>query len=224
MITSIGDIISSIRGQIKATNIDSFITDRHLFSLILKHAAWLIKREDDKGILRKYSNIFQTLDFVEMIDVDKADTGCCCITSDCYIKRSKYKLPATWDGSYGPIIRSVTSIDGTSPLTLTYPSTFIAMQKQKTFKYNKVKYYYLLNDYIYMPNVDWPAIRVEGLFRFGVANYNCREEDKCEHRQHEAFAVPMYLFGEIQTHVIQDLGIQIQIPSDMMTDNLSQVQ
>lgn len=223
MVTTIGAIISSIRGQIKATNIDSFITDRHLFSLILKHAAWLIKREDDKGVLRKYGNIFQTLDFVEMIDVDKADTGCFCIESGCMIKRSKLKLPATWDGTYGPIIRSVTSIDGTTPLTLTYPSTFIAMQKQKTFKYNKTKYYYILNDYIYLPNIDWPAIRVEGLFRFGVANYNC-EADKCEHRQHEPFAIPMYLFGEIQSNVMQDLSIQIQIPQDISTDNLSQVQ
>jgi hypothetical protein len=218
MVTTVGEAISRIRNQIKSVTVDAFVTDRQLFSLILKHISWLIKREDDKGTLRKYSNIFQTLNYVKMIDVDKADVGCFCITSGCTIKRSCDKLPPTYDGSYGPVIRSVTSIDGTTPMTQTYPSTFQAMIRQKTFKYNKTPYYYILNDYIYAVNVDWPALRIEGLFRADVGRYNCDTDSKCLYKQDEPFSVPMYLFAEMESQVMQDLGITIQIPLDANQD------
>lgn len=218
MVSTVGEAISRIRNQIKSVTVDAFVTDRYIFSLILKHISWLIKREDDKGILRKYNNIFHTLDYFCMIDVDKADTGCFCIESGCTIKRSKDKIPPAYEGSYGPIIRSVTSIDGTTPLTLTYPKTYQAMSKQKTFKYNKTPYYYIVNDYIYVPNVDWPAIKLEGLFRWGIGQYNCDTDHKCIYRQDEPFSVPMYLWAEMEAKVMQDLGISIQIPGDVKQD------
>ena len=221
MVTTVSEAISRIRNQIKSVNVDAFVTDRYIFSLILKHISWLIKREDDKGVLRKYSNIFHTLDHFPMIDVDRADVGCFCITSGCTIKRSKYKLPPTYDGSYGPIIRSITSIDGTTLLTQTYPSTYQSMIKQKTFKYNKTPYYYLLNGYLYIPNITWPAVRVEGLFRSGIGDYNCDTEHDCIYRQDEPFSVPMYLFGEMEQNVMKDLSVSIQIPSDNDDDFIS---
>ena len=221
MVTTVAEAISRIRNQIKSVNIDAFVTDRYIYSLMLKHISWLIKREDDKGVLRKYSNIFHTLDYFPMIDVDKADTGCFCITSGCTIKRSKDKLPPTYDGTYGPIIRSITSIDGTTPLTLTYPSTYQAMIKQKTFKYNKTPYYYVLNGYLYVPSVDWPAVRVEGLFRSGLGEYNCDIDHDCIYMQDEPFSVPMYLFGEMEQNVMKDLTLSIQVPPDINQDFLS---
>lgn len=221
MITTVGEAISRVRKRLKSVTVDAFVTDRYLFSLILKHTSWLLKREDDKGIIRKNGNIFQPLEFFPLIDVDKADVGCFCLTSGCTIKRSKDKLPPTYDGSYGAIIRSVTSIDGTTNVTMTYPSTYQNMIKQKTFKYNKTIYYYILNDYIYIPNVDWPAIRVEGLFRSGVAKYSCTEASKCFIRQQEPFAVPMYIQGEMEDHVMQDLERSLQIPPDNNQDLLS---
>lgn len=221
MVTTVAEAISRIRNQIKSVNTDAFVTDRYIFSLIIKHISWLIKREDDKGVLRKYNNIFHTLDHFPMVDVDKADTGCFCIESGCTIKRSKDKIPAAYEGSYGPIIRSITSIDGTTPLVLTYPSTYQAMIKQKTFKYNKTYYYYIVNDYIYAPNVDWVAIRVEGLFRHGIGIYDCNTEHDCIYRQEEPFSVPMYLFAEMEQNVMKDLTVSIQIPQDINSDFLS---
>lgn len=221
MVSTVSEAISRVRNQIKSVTVDAFVTDRYIFSLILKHISWLVKREDDKGILRKYNNIFHTLDYFPMIDVDRADTGCFCITSGCTVKRSKYKIPPAYEGSYGPIIRSITSIDGTTPLTLTFPSTYQAMVKQKSFKYNKTPYYYIVNDYIYVPNVTWPAIRVEGLFRSGIGDFNCDTEHDCIYRQDEPFSVPMYLWAEMEQNVMKDLGLSIQIPGDMKQDLIS---
>ena len=63
---TIGDVISRIRSQMKASKQDAFITDRMIYAFVLKHAKWLMKREDGKGKLMAFSSVIQTLDFVEL--------------------------------------------------------------------------------------------------------------------------------------------------------------
>jgi len=40
----IGDILSRVRGQIKAESEDAFVTDRYLYSLIKKYAQVYMRR------------------------------------------------------------------------------------------------------------------------------------------------------------------------------------
>ena len=42
------------------------------------------------------------------------------------------------------------------------------MTKTTSHKYNKTIYFWWLNDYIYMPNVDWEAFKLEGIFEGDV--------------------------------------------------------
>ena len=55
--TTIGDVISRMRTQIKAVRQDAFLTDRAIYAFILKHAKWLMKREDGKSQLLSYQNL-----------------------------------------------------------------------------------------------------------------------------------------------------------------------
>ena len=41
----------------------------------------------------KISNIFKTMPYVELIEVDKVDAACHGVYSGCYFKRTKEKLP-----------------------------------------------------------------------------------------------------------------------------------
>ena len=62
--TSIGEAISRIRGQIKAESQDAFITDRYLYSLIIKYGQLLMRRQDHTNKLKKFvyhSNHFPAL-------------------------------------------------------------------------------------------------------------------------------------------------------------------
>ena len=68
--STIGDIISRIRTQVKAVRQDALMTDRVIYTFVLKHAKWLMKREDSKNKLMGFSGVAQTLDFVE-----EAQTG-----------------------------------------------------------------------------------------------------------------------------------------------------
>jgi hypothetical protein len=210
---------SRIRNLTKSVKQDAFLTDRFLYSVIMKHAKLLMRRQDNLNRIMKFNSVFQTLDFVELIDVDRAQAECRCISTGCTFKRTKEKLPQMIDGYWGPLIRSVTSLDLSEELTPTFPTTFEQMSRQKTFKYNKKKYYWFLNGYLYFPNLEWDAIRLEGVFEGDISQYNCDPNDNCEYIQNKTINIPEYLFTEIEQMVMRDLGVLLQIPQDIQHDN-----
>ena len=214
--TTIGEAISRVRTALKAVKEDAFLTDRNIYYILTKYGQTLLKREDNQFRLMKISSIFKVLPYVELIDVDKVEAGCIGIYSGCYFKRSKDKLPTILDGMFGPIIRTVSSIDGTIELYRTDPGTWASMTKTTTFKYNRSIYFWYLNGYIYIPNVDWDAIRMEAIFE---ANVPSCDTDPCEVKQDEQFALPEYLFSEVEQFTLQELTMTLKVPADSVDDS-----
>ncbi len=214
---TIGNILSRIRTQVKAVRQDALLTDRVIYTFVLKHAKWLMKREDAKNRLLGFSGVVQTMDFVELIEVDKVEACCTGLSSDCKIKRTKEKMPVFMQGYYGPLIRTVASLDGSEELQPTNPNSYLAMSRSKNFKYNKAKYFWYLDDYLYFPNLEWDAVRIEGIFEDDISRFTC-EEDSCKVRSDESFNVPDYLHGEIESQVFRDLAGMYQLPADMPND------
>lgn len=218
MIT-IGEVLSRVRNQIKAVKQDAFLTDRFLYSMVMKHAKMLVRRQDIQNRIMKFNSVFQVLNYVELIEIDRAESQCHCITSGCTFKRTKNKLPNLMEGHWGPILRSVTSLDLSEEVSPTYPITYEKMLNQKTFKYNKKKYYWYLDGHLYFPNTEWDAIRIEGVFEGDISGYNCDVADDCQYIQDKNFSIPEYLYAEIEQNVIKDLGAMMAVPSDVQQDN-----
>ena len=214
--TTIGEAISRIRNALKAVKEDAFLTDRTIYFALSKYAKTLIKREDNQFRLMKMSQIFQVLPYVELIDVDRVEAGCIGVYSECYFKRSKDKLPSILDGMFGPIIRTTSSIDGSIEMFRTDPGTWVSITKSSTFKYNKRPYFWYLNGYIYCPNIDWDAIRVEAIFENKVET--C-DTDDCQIKQDEPLAIPDYLFSEAEQFVLKELTTITQMPADGADDS-----
>jgi hypothetical protein len=209
--TTIGQAISRVRNTLKAVKEDAFLTDRVIYYSLLKYAQTLIKREDNQFRLMKMSQIFKVLPYVELIDVDKVEAGCVGVYSECYFKRSKDKLPNILNGMFGPIIRTTSSIDGSIEMFRTDPGTWISITKSTTFKYNKRPYFWYLNGYIYCPNIDWDAIRIEAIFD---GQLDTCDTDECALRQNDPFVLPEYLFSEVEQYVVKELTMTMQIPTD----------
>ena len=214
--TTIGETISRVRNTLKAVKEDAFLTDRIIYSSLLKYAQTLIKREDNQFRLMKISSLFRVLPYIELIDVDKVEAGCLGIYSGCYFKRSKEKIPGILNGMFGPIIRTTSSIDGTIEMFRTDPGTWVSMTKTTTWKYNRNFYFWYLDGYIYCPNVDWEAIRMEAIFEGTLETCNTKE---CETRQNEPFSLPEYLFSEVEQFVIKELTMTMSIPTDGPDDS-----
>ena len=214
--TTIAEAISRIRTTLKAVKEDPFLTDRTIYFAITKYAKTLIKREDNQFRLMKMSQIFQVLPYVELIDVDKVEAGCLGVYSECYFKRSKDKLPSILDGMFGPIIRTVSSIDGSIEMFRTDPGTWVSITKSTTFKYNKRPYFWYLNGYLYCPNIDWDAIRVEAIFENNTEKCDTEE---CTLQQDQPLNIPEYLFSEVEQFVVKELTVTMQIPTDGPDDS-----
>ena len=213
--TTIGEAISRVRNALKAVKEDPFLTDRQIYFVLTKYAKTLIKREDNQFRLMKISSIFKVLPYVELIDVDKVEAGCVGVYSECYFKRSKEKLPSILDGMFGPFIRTVSSIDGGIEMFRTDPGTWVSITKSTTFKYNNRPYFWYLNGYLYAPNIDWDAIRVEAIFENDVPT--C-DSDECEPIQNQQLNIPEYLFSEVEQFAMKELTMIAQIPVDTADD------
>jgi hypothetical protein len=213
--TTIGESISRVRNTLKSVKEDPFLTDRVIYYSLIKYGQTLLKREDNQFRLMKISTIFQVLPYLELIDVDKVDAGCIGVYSECYFKRTKEKLPTILDGMFGPIIRTVSSIDGTIELFRTDPGTWVSMTKTTTWKYNRSIYFWYLEGYLYFPNLDWDAVRMEAVFEGPL---DTCDTDPCLIKQDQQLAIPEYLFAEVEQFVVKELTMAIQVPSDGAID------
>ena len=212
--TTIGEAVSRIRSQIKAEVQDAFMTDRYIYSLIKKFAQLYMRRQDNVNKLMKFNSVWQELKYVDLIEVDKVEAQCVGIASGCTIIRTSKKLPTFMEGYWGPLIRTVSSIDGSIEIQPTQPGTYTSMSKTTTFKYNNSKYYWFLDGYIYLPNVSWDAIKLEGVFEEDISKWTCDTEDDCKPRYLQNLYIPEFLFAEIETQIFQTLINTMKIPAE----------
>jgi hypothetical protein len=218
--TRIEDTISRVRNVIKGVKEDAFLTDRFLYSLILKYAKLYIRRQDTENKIMRFQSLFETLPCVELIEVDKIEACCAGVKSNCKIMRTKEKLPTVLEGAYGPLFRTISSIDGSIQVYKTYPNTYQSMTDSTTFKYNTNKYYWYLGGYLYFPNLEWESVRIEGLWEESITHLTC-DTDECQLRQDDDTHIPEYLFAEIEQNVIKDLTLLIQTPVEGQDDKMS---
>jgi len=211
--TTIGEVISRIRGQVKAEVQDAFVTDRYVYSLIQKFSQLLMRRQDNANKLMKFNSVWQTLPFIELIEVDKVEATCTGIKSGCIIKRTKDKLPHMIEGYWGPLIRTVSSIDGSTELQPTHPGTYTSMSNTTSFRYNKTKYFWYLNGYLYFPNIEWDAIKLEGVFNGDISKWTS-EKDECIPRYLQKINIPEALFAEIEQQVMLVMTNTLSIPAE----------
>jgi len=86
------------------------------------------------------------------------------------------------------------------------------MTKTSAFKYNKNKYYWYMNGYLYIPGIEWDSISIEGIFDSDLSGYSC--DDPCAQVQDQAINIPPELFAEIEQQVVNDFMKSAQMPQD----------
>lgn len=214
---TIGYTVSRVRNSVKSVKEDAFLTDRYIWSLITKYAKLFMKRQDSLDKLKRFRSFWKTIPCIELIEVDKIEACCGGIKSGCTIMRTKEKLPKPFEGVLGPMFRTVSSIDNSTEIYPTEPGTYTSMTKTSSFKYNKYKYYWYLNGYMYFPNIEWDGVKIEGVWENDVSCLVCDGKDSdydCVIRQDQESNIPEDLFAEIEQQVLAELLPAIQIPPD----------
>lgn len=194
----------------------------------MKYVPALMKREDGKNKIMNFSEIFQTIHYVELEEVDKILSKCVSFNSNVTIKRTEYKLPNIMTGYNLPLIREVRSISGpvTQPndegdIKLISSRRYGQLIKSKTYKYDKKKYCWYDDGYLWFPDLEWDAVQIEAIFLEDIDYLNEESCGYCTPRQEQLFPVPEYLFPEIEKFVWDDLTLSLKIPQDPVDDKIN---
>lgn len=216
-----GNIVSKIRGMVKGGKADAFLTDRYIYALVLSFARVFIKRKDDSYKISRNSSLFQKLPGVPLIEVSKIEAGCIDIELCCTFRRTENKLPPIFEGMNGPIIRTVTSIDGSKNVNMVLPKVYTNLTKSIYYKYNKELYCWFIDGYLYFPNVTWPVVDIDAMWENDITSERCDAENCCITRQDEKCFIPDDILADIEEPVRQKLMGLVQIPKDTLVDNQS---
>jgi hypothetical protein len=219
--TTIGESIARVRGIIKASSEDAFITDRFVYGVISKYAKMLLKEKQDQRKLMQQDELFEFLPFEKLKEVDKIEADCSPIKSNCIILRTELKLPKVFSGSTGPLIRKVYSIDGGYEFHKTSPVTYISIKNKSCNKHDKNHYYFYKNGHLYFPDSDVEAIMIEALWEDtleGRCTLGEDDENKCNTMQDRKLPLPDYLFAKVEQMAEQEFGMTMRVPSEGADD------
>lgn len=215
----IGQLISQLRNQVRIVNADTKVSKRFVWSLIDKHARWLIKREAAKLRIMKMGHLFQTYKCMEVDEVPASDE-LCGMETKCKVWRTRFKVPHIYTDEDGVIIKAVYSVDGSEEFTPIKLQEFMRKTENPHSRYDHSRYYYYNSGYLYFPNTPIKMVQIKAYFVDEIIN-KCRPEDQdkvCMSNLDKRLRVPDYLLGELMDHVLNDLINQKKVPPDPTTN------
>lgn len=200
------EAIDNLRQELKERNADSKLSNKFLYQELLKQAKWLIKREVSGGRIYSNNSFFQILNCIDVIEVSKIDE-CCPVKTNCKIYRTKQKLPEAWIDNSGAILRSITSVDGSTEFFYTNATTWLAKSKDPYQKMGKIKYAFIEDNYLWFPEHNPHKITVEGYFldEVRITDFcnECVEKKECIRFLDTTFLIPGWLEAELFSKTLQ---------------------
>jgi len=143
------EIIDSLRNKLREKNSDSTYSTQFLYQTILEQTQWLILRESSAGRIWGSNFLFQNY-IVRMIEVPLIDS-CLPIKAKCTIYRSAEKLPDIWQDGSGPMLKSVSSVDGSIDYFYTTSGVWMHKRKDPYKSKSNQKYCFFEDGYLWIP-------------------------------------------------------------------------
>lgn len=165
------EIISLIKTSLKETNSDSRLTNKYIYSVILKVTSLLIQRESDSLKLNSLLKLFQTLKCFPIIEVSDSEETCG-LDKYCKVYRSKIKIPDFFEDSDGIIMKGIYTVNHSRKITLLSVNDIIRRKQDRiNSKYDKSIYAFIKNNYLYLTDrIDY--VQIEGLFKNDISKLN----------------------------------------------------
>ena len=168
------EIVSRLRNSLREVSTDSRYSNRYLWNVFQTCSNKLLKEDADKGRIYSQSNPWDSI-CVEMEPVSSLFCDCVYLPYNCKVFRSKIQLPKIVESSTGFIYRMIATPDLSQSFTLVSPYMYSVKSK---VKYNKEKYAFIHNNYLYTPTTTFPSLVISGLFEGNIDKFNCKQD--CE--------------------------------------------
>lgn len=214
------ELISRLRSSLNEVNADTHFTNRYLWSELWSAAKTVIKQDADYSRrLYNQAGLWQSI-CVKMEPVSPILCTCLAIPLDCVLYRSTYKLPKILESSFGFVYRFIASPDLSVKFTLVTPYDY---DRKSKIKYNKEKYAFIHDGYLWSPNAQFPLLNLSGIFEDATLNlpeFNCdtpvdtTSDCNCNSLLDTSSGIPDYLETNIMRIALDTLGRSKQTAGD----------
>lgn len=207
--------IETFRDQLRERNADSTYSNQFLYNILLNHAKWLIKREVSAGRIYINNSFFQTLSCQEVIETSIIDP-CCPVKTNCVIYRTKDKIPEMWIDNQGPIVKAITSVDGTTDFFYTNSNTWQSKRNDPYQKMSDTKYTFFADNYFWFPEHNPHRVNIFGFYTDDITDKNdCSDKKPCVRFLDTIFPLPGFLEAEMFSKALEQVaGITKRLPED----------
>jgi hypothetical protein len=212
-------VINSFRKKLQELGADSTYTNQFLYQALMEQAKWLIKREIHSGRIYSNNSFFQVLGCQEVIETSTIDE-CCPIKVNCKIYRTKEKLPETWVDNDGPVLKSVTSVDGSTEFFVISPGVWTNKKNDPYMKMSKdIKYAFISENYIWFPEHNPHRVNITGFYTDDISDRSaCKDKKDCVRFLDTEFMLPGWLEAEMMAKALQQMMVTKQLPEDAQID------
>lgn len=214
--------VSSIQVPLTSLSPDLRLSPKFILTIGQSVVADFLKKDSESRRVSKASEGWSELQYLPMEEVsinECGDLGAYCNK----LMKSKIKVPDTFTGYYGNIIKYVSSLNfKTNYQPLRTPSLWRDIQERE-FVDKRIKYYFFINQYLYIPNSEVEAIRMEAYFKnplqvHQINNKNCKECDKCVKYMDLDFICPEYLLNDVKKETMNIILTKYKIQPDERDD------
>jgi hypothetical protein len=204
------EAIETFRTKLRERNADSNFTNQFLYNVLLEHAQWLIKREISAGRIYRNTYFFQTLPARDVIEVSTIPE-CLSIKTRCKIYRTKTKVPEMWLDNDGPVMKNITSLDGSTSFTITTATQWQNKLIDPYQQMSKEKYAFFLDGHWYFPQVNPHKVNFYGFYKDDVSNVKegcseCGDDNSCVKFLDTKFVVPDWVIAEMYSKALEQIA------------------
>jgi hypothetical protein len=212
------EAINLFRKELQERNADSEYTNKDLYANLLSQAKWLIKREVSAGRIYRNTGFFQTLRAMDVIEVSTIPAHLS-IPTNCRIYRTRDKLPEMWMDNDGPVVKRVTSLDGSTSFQITTPTAWEDISKDPYEKYSSTKYTFFSDGYFWFPKdnphkANFEIFPVDDIILMKPTCKDCDDDSECIRFLDTKFLIPDWIEAEMYSKALQAL-----FPSKQMQDD-----
>lgn len=207
------EIIARLRNAIKEVSADSVYSNRYLWHAFATAAKKIIRTAIERGSIF-YQNIMWESVCIKMVPISSLLCNCYCLPYNCMVYRSEKRIPMFLEGPGGMAYRFIASPDLSEQFTLVTPYQY---QVRSKIKYNKEKYVFYHDGYLYTPNATFPQIIVSAIFEEDITKFDCAYEPskvKCGTMLESKSFLPTYLEDDAIKMALQELGMFKQVQQD----------
>lgn len=214
------EIISRLRNGLNEVTGDSRYSNRYLWNVFLTASKELIKQDADRGRIYSQANIWDNI-CIKMEPVSSVLCNCISLPGDCTVYRSKEQMPKFIESTDGFIYRFIATPDLSKSFTLVSPYGYSV---KRNIKFNREKYAFIHDGYIYTPDHTYPQLIISGMFEGDTGEFKCDGSDNnttghCYHALSQNISLNDYLIRAGISMALQELMGTKQIPKDELTNN-----